>query len=143
MLLVLLSGFAAGCPKAASEPRVVFEPTLDCELPSAPRLPVVDIAGPGEAGCPDGFAVCLDGANAARLELRELRMRGWIRQAIAGCSPARDAGAVIFRGETIVMDLDVTSAPADLGAPPIPPPPDGPTRSGAPPARLSNAQRSR
>jgi hypothetical protein len=91
----------------------VVEPTLDCDLPAAPRLPVVDIAGPGEAGCPDGFAVCLDGANAARLELRELRMRHWIRQAIAGCAAPRDAGAVLFRGETVVFDL---GAPVDASA---------------------------
>jgi hypothetical protein len=112
MLLVLLSGFAAGCPKPASEVRLA-EPTLDCELPAPPRLPAVDLVGPGEAGCPAGFSVCLDGANAARLEQRELRMRSWIRNAIASCSDANDAGVVIFRGDVVVFDMG--ASPTDAG----------------------------
>jgi hypothetical protein len=103
MLLALLSGFAAGCPKPGSEQGPVMVSAIDCDLPPTPRLPAVDLVGAGEAGCPDGFAVCLDGANAARLEQRELRLRGWIRSAIAACAEPNDAGVVVFRGETTVI----------------------------------------
>ena len=58
-----------------------------CELPPTPVLPAVSRT---EDNCPDNL-VCFDLENAAKIAVREQRMKDWIREVKARCGP-RDAG---------------------------------------------------
>lgn len=79
VVLFLAMGCCHECPPPY--PVVVNRP---CELPPTVDLPAakpLDKCGPGEL-------VCFDLVNAKNLALREARMKQWIKEVRATCSPA-------------------------------------------------------
>lgn len=90
LLLPALAGccsWAAGhCPKPPVLPPQVVTVEKRCELPVLPELPEVVPVPVGDA-CPLPM-VCFDTQGAARLAVRESRMKTWIKEAKAACGAA-------------------------------------------------------
>ena len=97
-LLLSSSGFASGCSAHTSSAPAGDQagglPPAGA-LDPAPDLPSVAVYRGGEGECPQAFALCMDEANASRLELRMATLERWVRRACARWGCGKPAAATV------------------------------------------------
>jgi len=90
IVAVLVAIFAlalTGCPCPPEPPPRVVLVSKPCPLPPTPALPVVQTLDAGDAKL-----FCYDMSRALLLAQRDSLMRSWIKEVIARCGSAPDAG---------------------------------------------------